>query len=84
VNPWTRYLVDRDFASDQQAADTQLAAASAYVKALTEIKAAHTALYNNRDNVLTKAMFNQLQGPAQEAYKAFQDYRAAVATSPAH
>jgi hypothetical protein len=77
------YLFDRTLSSDQANADTQTTAAQSYAKALKDIKVAHTALYNNRNNVLTKAMFDQIQGPALEAYKAFQDYQAAVAKAPA-
>lgn len=78
------YLFDQTLSTDQANADAQLTAAQSYVKALGDIKAAHTALYDNPNNVLTKAMFDQIKGPAQEAYKAFEDYQKAVATSPAH
>jgi hypothetical protein len=78
VSPWVEYVVNRDLATDRQAAATQLAAAKAYVTALGEIKTAHTALYENRDNVLTAAMLAQIRVPAQDAYKAFQDYQAAA------
>jgi hypothetical protein len=77
------YLFDRTLSADQDNAAVQLTAAQSYAKALGDIKTAHTALYNNRDNVLTKAMFDQIKGPAQEAYNAFEDYQKAVATSPA-
>lgn len=77
------YLFNRTLSSDQANADAQTTAAQSYVKALKDIKVAHAALYNNRNNVLTKAMFDQIQGPALEAYKAFQDYQAAIAKVPA-
>jgi hypothetical protein len=78
VSPWVKYVVNRELTADRQAADTQRAAANAYVTALGEIKTAHTALYNNRDNVLSAAMLAQIQVPARNAYKAFQDYQAAA------
>jgi len=76
-----QYLYSRILSADQDNADLQLKAATSYSKALGDIKTADAALYANRNNVLTMAMFEQVKGPAQEAYKAFQDYRAAVATS---
>jgi hypothetical protein len=78
VSPWVKYAVNRELTADEQVATVQLAAASAYVKALGDIKTAHTALYNNRDNVLTKAMLAEVTVPAQDAYRAFQDYQAAA------
>jgi hypothetical protein len=78
VSPWVKYVVNRDLTADEQAAGTQLAAATAYVKALGDIKTAHTALYDNRNNVLSGAMLAQIRVPAQDAYKAFQDYQAST------
>ena len=77
------YLFDRTLSADQENADLQLKAAQAYAKALADIKTAHTRLYENRNDMLTKAMFERIIGPAQDAYNAFQDYQKAVATSAA-
>lgn len=77
------YEFDRTLSADMKNAEAQLTAAQSYAKALGNIKTAHADLYDNRNNVLTKAMFDQIKGPAQEAYKAFQDYQAAVAKSAA-
>lgn len=77
------YLFDRTLSADRDNASAQLVAAQSYAKALGDIKTAHTALYSNRNNILTKEMFDQIKGPAQEAYKAFQDYQSAVAGATA-
>jgi hypothetical protein len=78
------YLLTRSFEEDQASLSAQVAAADAYVKALQAIGKAHTALFNNRDNVLTKAMFDQIKPLAQEAYKDFQDLSASQAKTPSH
>lgn len=77
------YLYDRVLAADQENAKIQQAAAHAYATALQKIKIAHTALYNDRNNVLTKEMFDRIKGPAQDAYKAFEAYKSALAVSRA-
>jgi hypothetical protein len=41
-------------------------------------------VYENRDNVLTAAMLAQIRVPAQDAYKAFQDYQAAAVVPKAN
>ncbi len=83
ISPWVRYVVNRELTVDEQAADMQIAAANAYIKALGDIKTAHTALYNNRNNVLSAGMLAQIKVPAHDAYQAFQDYQAAAAVPKA-
>lgn len=75
------YLFDRTLSADQNNADVQLMAAQSYAKALGNIKTAHAVLYKDRNNILTKTMFEQIKGPAQEAHKAFQDYQSAAAAA---
>ncbi len=81
VSPLLRYAVNRQLAADAAAAATELAAAEAYLAALRAIQQAHTALYDDRDRVLTAAMLTQIKAPAEDAFKAFQALRTADAAA---
>ena len=56
--------------------EVQITAAKAYVEALDKISAAHTVLYKNRDNLLTKegakTAIAQITPLVKEANTAFQ------------
>ncbi len=81
VSPVLRYAVNRLLAADNADAASQIAAGTAYVKALGAIKAAHAALYANRNQVLTAAMLIQIKGPAEDALQAFAALRSGGATT---
>jgi hypothetical protein len=80
-SPGVRYLLGRDFNHDNTSAKNQIATANAYIKSLTAIKEAHTKLYEGRNDVLSKSMFDQIKPLAQESYKTYQDLRSEIAGS---
>lgn len=70
------YLMEQAITSNLAALDLQIKAANAYVTALDKISSAHTVLYKNRDNLLTKdgakSAITQLAPLAKEANTALQ------------
>jgi hypothetical protein len=79
-----RYLLKRSLEEDQAFLATEQSAAESYAKALQAIGRAHTALYNNRKNVLTKGVVDQIRPLAQEVHKDFQDLAAYQSKTPSH
>ncbi|WP_322033236.1 hypothetical protein [Paraburkholderia sp. J76] len=73
-----RYLITRQFDDDKRTYQAQVDAATAYVSSLNAIKEAHTKLYENRNNVLSKEAFEQIKPLVQESYKAYHDLQANV------